>query len=119
MMRPLLALAGLFWLAGCTGAPTEQPVRVEVVPSDADCVLRSGDRVIPLVPPERQAAVSVTVAPLVVTCRRPGFEDATVRKYPLQRGSAAGAGPLLLLMDPGTFKGDSYPAVIHVDMVRG
>lgn len=117
-MRTFLALAGLFWLAGCAGTPTEQPVRVQVVPDDASCVLRSGDREIQLVPPERQATVAVTLASLVVNCRRTGFEDSTVRKYPLHRSSAPGAGPLLLLMDSGTFKGDSYPAVIHVDMVR-
>ncbi len=111
-------LAGMLLLGACAGQPAPQTVRVEVDPADADCTLRQGDQVLPLSLPGRSATVQVSAAALEVTCRRPGYEVAVVRKYSMRHNSNPGAGPLLLLLDPGTFKNDTYPAVIRVAMER-
>jgi hypothetical protein len=79
MRRKLtLTVLGLTALAGCGTPPKGIEILVSTVPPGAGCALiRAGQPIGTAEPTPAIAIVPIDPAPILVQCRRPGFQEAT------------------------------------------
>jgi hypothetical protein len=80
-MRPQVSFAILSsaLLAACYGPPERAEILVNTAPPGASCLLtRQGQLLAPIAPTPAIALVDPAAGDLAVTCRRPGFAEASV-----------------------------------------